>query len=168
MKAAVSSGPKTVYRFGPFVVDPAEHQLTRDGIVIAVPPKAFDTLLELVRNGGHMLEKRELMTAIWPDSFVEEVNLAQSVSMLRKALGERAGSRQFIETIPKRGYRFVAPVEVISKGAGVTAPLAAEPRVALEQVNAIAPKHHKTAYMAIFGGTVLITAVVLLLASRTP
>ena len=168
MKAAVSSGPKTVYRFGPFVVDPAERQLTRDGIVIAVPPKAFDTLLELVRNRGHMLEKRELMTAIWPDSFVEEDNLAQSVSMLRKALGERAGSRQFIETIPKCGYRFVAPVEVISKGAGVTAPLAVEPRVALEQANAIAPKHRKTAYMAFFGGIVLITAVVLLLASHTP
>ncbi|HET8550146.1 MAG TPA: winged helix-turn-helix domain-containing protein [Bryobacteraceae bacterium] len=163
----MSSG-KTVYRFGPFVVDSAERQLTRDGVVVAVPPKAFDTLLELVRNSGHMLEKRELMTAIWPDSFVEEVNLAQSVSMLRKALGERAGSRQFIETIPKCGYRFVAPVEVISDAAGVTAPRPAEPRAGLEQPNATAPEHHKTWYMAFIAASVLISAVALLLASRTP
>ena len=163
----MSSGAKTVYRFGPFMVDPAEHQLTRDGVGVALPPKAFDTLLEFVRNSGHLLEKRELMTAIWPDSFVEEVNLAQSVSMLRKALGEQAGSRQFIETIPKIGYRFVAAVEVISDGVGAAAPPAVEPRPALEQANAIAPKRHKTWYMASIGGSVLISAAVLFLASRT-
>jgi DNA-binding winged helix-turn-helix (wHTH) protein/Tol biopolymer transport system component len=164
----VSSGPKTVYRFGPFVVEPAERQLTRDGIVIAIPPKAFDTLLVLVRNSGHMLEKGELMTAIWPDSFVEEVNLAQSVSMLRKALGERAGSGQFIETIPKFGYRFVAPVEVVSDGAEVTAHPVVERQTALEQANAIAPEPHKTRYMISIAGSVLFAAVVLLLTSRTP
>jgi Tol biopolymer transport system component/DNA-binding winged helix-turn-helix (wHTH) protein len=164
----VSSSSKTVYKFGPFVVDPAERQLTRDGVAVAVPPKAFDTLLELVRNSGHLLEKRELMAAVWPDSFVEEVNLAQSVSMLRKALREHAGSRQFIETIPKCGYRFVAPVEVISDGPGVTVPAAAEPQAGLEQANARAPEHRKTWYMALFGGSVLVSAVALLLTSRTP
>ena len=163
----MSSGAKTVYRFGPFMVDPAERQLTRDGVLVALPPKAFDTLLEFVRNSGHLLEKRELMTAIWPDSFVEEDNLAQSVSMLRKALGERAGSRQFIETIPKCGYRFVPPVEVISNGAEITAPPAADPR-GLEQANAIAPEHHKARYIALFGASVLVAAVVLFLTSRTP
>jgi eukaryotic-like serine/threonine-protein kinase len=160
----VSSGAKTIYRFGPFMVDPAEHQLTRDGIVVVLPPKAFDTLLEFVRNSGHLLEKRELMTAIWPDSFVEEVNLAQSVSMVRKALGEQAGSRQFIETIPKIGYRFVAPVDVISDGARVTAPPAVEPRTAPEQTNAFAPKSHKKWYLAF--GSLLAVAVVLLLTPR--
>src|SRR5215813_14215457 len=115
-----------------------------------------------------MLAKGELLTAVWPDSFVEEVNLAQSVSVLRKALGERAGSGQFIETIPKFGYRFVAPVEVISKAAGVTAPPAADPSSALEQTNAITPKHYKTKYLAFFGGIFLITAIVLIIALRPP
>ena len=163
----MSSESKTVYRFGPFVLDPAEHQLTRHGIVIAVPPKAFDTLLELVRNSGHMLEKRELMSAVWPDSFVEEANLAQSVSMLRKALGERAGSRQFIETVPKCGYRFVAPVEVISEMAGVTAPEVTEPRPPVEQANPVARQGRNTWwYMGLSGGILLMAAVALLLTSR--
>jgi DNA-binding winged helix-turn-helix (wHTH) protein/Tol biopolymer transport system component len=154
-----------VYRFGPFAVDPGERQLTRDGAVIPLPSKAFDTLLEFVRNSGHMLDKRELLTAIWPDSFVEEVNLAQSVSMVRKALGERAGSRQFIETIPKRGYRFVAPVEVISKQACVTAAPADESGALAEQTNAVSPVRPKARRLAFLPVILLVAAGALLLRS---
>jgi len=80
---------------------------------IALAPKVFDTLLLLVENGGHALGKEEMMEKIWADSFVEENNLAQNISILRKALGASASGAKFIETVSKRGYRFVAPVQII-------------------------------------------------------
>lgn len=104
------SEAKRVYEFGPFRVDPVERLLLRGGTHIPLAPKVFDTLLYLVSNSGHVLGKDAMMKAIWPDTFVEEASLAQTISMLRKALGETAGERQFIETIPCRGYRFVAVV----------------------------------------------------------
>ena len=78
---------------------------------MALPPKVFDTLLVLVENRGRILEKDLLMNKIWPDSFVEESSLAQYIFQLRKALGDDASGHRFIETIPKRGYRFIAPVQ---------------------------------------------------------
>ena len=101
---------KPTYEFGRFLLDARERLLLRDGQPVALTPKAFDTLLVLVQNTGHVLEKDELMKAVWPDSFVEEVNLAHNVSVLRKALGEKDEESRFIETVPRRGYRFVAPV----------------------------------------------------------
>ena len=83
----------------------------REGAAVPLPPKAFDTLLLLVRNSGRILSKEELMKAIWPDTFVEEASLAQNISVLRRALGEAAGERQYIETIPRRGYRFLPQVK---------------------------------------------------------
>jgi TolB-like protein/DNA-binding winged helix-turn-helix (wHTH) protein/Tfp pilus assembly protein PilF len=107
----VMSEPKISYlEFGPFRLDTVRRLLLRDEAVVALPPKAFDTLLVLVENCDRILEKSELMTAVWPDSFVEEANLTQTVSILRKALGERAGEHRYIVTIPGRGYRFVASV----------------------------------------------------------
>ncbi len=82
----------------------------RDGVVVPLTPKAFDLLVVLVRNSGHVLEKKELLDAVWPDSFVEEGNLAQHVSILRRTLGERSGEPQYIQTVPRRGYRFITPV----------------------------------------------------------
>jgi DNA-binding winged helix-turn-helix (wHTH) protein len=102
---------KNFYEFGPFRIDAAERLLLRGSAHIPLPPKAFDALLYLVTNSGRVLGKDELMKAIWPDTFVEEASLAQSISTLRKALGESAGERQFIETFPRRGYRFVAAVK---------------------------------------------------------
>ena len=102
---------KRFYEFGPFRVDPVERLVIREGAVVQLPPKAFDTLLLLVRNSGRILGKDELMHEIWPDTFVEEASLAQNISVLRKALGEAAGERQYIETIPRRGYRFLPQVE---------------------------------------------------------
>ncbi len=80
---------------------------------LALTPKAFDTLLTLVENSRHVVTKEELMNRVWPDIYVEETNLAQHISMLRKALGERPGGGQYIETVPKRGYRFVVPIKKI-------------------------------------------------------
>ncbi|HEV2706147.1 MAG TPA: winged helix-turn-helix domain-containing protein [Pyrinomonadaceae bacterium] len=98
------------YEFGVFRVDAQERLLYREGEVVPLTPKVFDTLLVLVQNSGHVLEKTELMQTLWPDSFVEESSLAQNISLLRKALGEGASERQYIETVPRRGYRFVAEV----------------------------------------------------------
>lgn len=101
---------KSTFEFGRFVLDANERLLLRDGQPVALTPKALDTLLVLVQNSGHVLEKDELMKAVWPDSFVEEVNLAHNISVLRKAMGEKEAESRFIETVPRRGYRFVAPV----------------------------------------------------------
>ncbi|MEP6848681.1 MAG: alpha/beta fold hydrolase [Acidobacteriota bacterium] len=102
---------KKVYRFGVFSVDPDERLLFDGSDVISLTPKAFDTLLFLLENVGHVLSKEEIMERVWAESFVEENNLAQNISILRRSLGESSGGPKFIETVPKRGYRFVAPVE---------------------------------------------------------
>jgi DNA-binding winged helix-turn-helix (wHTH) protein/TolB-like protein len=101
------------YEFGPFRLDPAERLLTRDGQTVSLTPKAFDTLLYFVENQQRLLTKDELIAQIWPDSFVEESNLAQNVSAVRRALGEKASGGQYIETVPKRGYRFIAEAKKV-------------------------------------------------------
>jgi DNA-binding winged helix-turn-helix (wHTH) protein/tetratricopeptide (TPR) repeat protein len=102
------------YTFGPFQLSPCEHILLRDGVSIPLSPKTFDLLVTLVSRRGQLLTRDELMHAIWPDSFVEEINLTVNISLLRKTLGEQQDGRQYIATIPKRGYRFDA--EVIEHG----------------------------------------------------
>jgi Tol biopolymer transport system component/DNA-binding winged helix-turn-helix (wHTH) protein len=106
----MSRQAKEVYEFGPFRIDVAERLLTREGQNVPLTPKAFDTLLLLVQNRGHLLEKDELMQQLWPNTFVEEANLTNNISLLRKALGDDAGEHRYIETVPKRGYRFGASV----------------------------------------------------------
>ena len=103
------------YEFGPFRLDPAERLLLRDGQAVALTPKAFDLLVYLVEHHGHLVEKQSLMTALWPDTVVEEANLAYNVSALRKALANGREDAKFIETVPTRGYRFVAPVRVVGR-----------------------------------------------------
>src|SRR5829696_6256826 len=106
--------PPKAYEFEEFRVDPLKRLLTRrGGEVVAVSPKAFDTLLFLIRHPGQLLEKDDLMQAVWTDTAVEENNLNQSISALRRALGERAGDHRFIVTVPGHGYKFVAPVHEI-------------------------------------------------------
>jgi Tol biopolymer transport system component/DNA-binding winged helix-turn-helix (wHTH) protein len=104
---------KPIYEFGPFRLDVAERLLLRNGAAIPLQPKAFDLLLVLVQNRGHLLEKDELLKTVWPDTIVEEVNLANNVSILRKILGGIADGEQFIETVPRRGYRFLADVKIL-------------------------------------------------------
>ncbi len=99
-----------LYGFGPFRLDPKECLLILDGTPVPLPPKAFEALLFLVENAGHLVDKDELMRRLWPDTFVEDGNVAKHVSLLRKILSEATNGREYIETIPKRGYRFVAEV----------------------------------------------------------
>src|SRR5215472_15585997 len=103
---------KHLYEFGPFRLDANERLLRRNGDTLPLTPKLFDTLLLLVENSGHLLLKDELMKSLWPDSFVEEVNLSQNVSRLRKVLGETP-AQQYIATIAGQGYRFIADVREI-------------------------------------------------------
>ena len=112
--------PHPSYAFGPFVIDTAQHLVLRDGAPIPLTPKTFDTLLVLVENSGRMLSKDELMKALWPDSFVDESNLTQQISMIRKALGDGPGKDRYIVTIPGRGYRFAGTVTECSNEAPET------------------------------------------------
>src|SRR5712691_680665 len=98
------------YQFGPFRLEPATRRLLRQGEPLPLTPKAFDTLLLLVQNRERVVEKEEVLRRIWPDTVVEESNLAQNVFTLRKALGDTPDGARFIATVPRRGYRFVAPV----------------------------------------------------------
>lgn len=105
-------GGETVqsYEFGRFNLNIAQRSLLRDHEVVPLTPKAFEILLLLLENAGKIVEKEDLMNKVWPNTFVEDGNLTQNISLLRKALGESASGPQFIETVPRRGYRFVASV----------------------------------------------------------
>ena len=100
-----------VYEFDAFRVVLRTRTLLRGDEVVALPPKAYDTLVVLLARRGEDVSKSELLDAVWPGVFVEENNLSQAISTLRKALGERPHNHQFILTRPGRGYRFVAPPE---------------------------------------------------------
>ncbi len=101
---------KHFYRFGDFTVDADQKVLRRNGTPLPLTPKVFDMLLILVENGGRIVEKKELMNRLWPDTFVEEANLSTNILQLRKSLGDHARQPIYIETVARRGYRFIAPV----------------------------------------------------------
>src|SRR5215475_138927 len=104
------------YEFGRFRLSPGDRVLLRDREVVQLTPKVFDILHVLVQNSGQVISKDGLMKKVWPDSFVEEGNLTQNISVLRKALGEGQNGHQYIETVARRGYRFVAPVREAGAG----------------------------------------------------
>jgi eukaryotic-like serine/threonine-protein kinase len=106
----MSAETKVFYEFGKFRCDPREYLLLCDGKPVSLSPKSFEILVALIRSNGRLMMKDELMQQVWPDSFVEEANLTVNISALRKVLGETPGGQQYIETVPKRGYRFVVPV----------------------------------------------------------
>lgn len=99
-----------VYNFGPFSINQTEQLLLRHGEPVRLAPKAFDVLMVLIQNRGCLVTKEQLLQEVWPDAFVEEANLSVNIASLRKTLDEGDGKCHCIETIPKRGYRFVAPV----------------------------------------------------------
>ncbi len=99
------------YEFGLFRLDTGEHTLHRNGQIVPLTPKVFDLLRVLVQNHGRLVEKDDLLKEVWPDSFVEEGNLNRNISILRKVLGEDSSGGSYIETVPKRGYRFVGGVK---------------------------------------------------------
>src|SRR5215471_7257524 len=110
-----SSLASPLYEFGQFRVDPVAGQLLRDGKPIPMEPKVFQTLLFLVQNRGRLVQKDELMREIWPDRFVEETNLARNISVLRKVLANDPVRDQYIETAPRRGYRFIGKVTQVEE-----------------------------------------------------
>jgi DNA-binding winged helix-turn-helix (wHTH) protein/TolB-like protein/Flp pilus assembly protein TadD len=149
-KPFMSEQESNFYEFGRFRLDAGERELRRDRELVPLTPKVFDILLALVERGGHIVEKDDLMKRVWPDTFVEEGNLTQNVSLLRKALGENPGSPQFIETVARRGYRFVATVKAASEevievpatpngnqAAGIVASLDPRPELAGQNGHAI-------------------------------
>src|SRR5262245_9907926 len=128
-KAIINQQSQPIYEFGPYRLDAAERLLWRDGEVVPLQPKVFDLLVVMVERHGRLLEKDELMKAVWPDTIVEEVNLANNISILRKTLSENG--ERYIETAPKRGYRFVASVQELT---GEIRRLSVESRLGLDGV----------------------------------
>jgi DNA-binding winged helix-turn-helix (wHTH) protein/TolB-like protein len=113
---------RQLYEFGPFQLDPPERLLLCDAQPVPMPPRAFDLLVFLVERRGHLIEKDELLREVWHGSFVEEGNLSVTVSVLRKALNDDRGQHKYIETVSKRGYRFVAEVRQGAEPETVLAP----------------------------------------------
>lgn len=126
---------KTVefYEFANFRLDRSEKLLLRDGKCVPLTPKVYDTLEILIENKGRLLEKDELMQRLWPDRFVEESNLSSNIKMLRKALGDDAGHPRFIETVPRRGYRFIAEVRPLNESVSQIDKGVSDDRTLLEQ-----------------------------------
>jgi len=107
----MSKQVKALYEFGDFRLETSERVLRHKGKPVPLTPKAFETLLVLVERSGHLVEKDDLMKEVWADAFVEEANLARNIWTLRKALGDDEREHRYIETVPKHGYRFIAPVK---------------------------------------------------------
>ncbi|HMD96170.1 MAG TPA: winged helix-turn-helix domain-containing protein [Terriglobia bacterium] len=105
-----------IYDFGQFRLLTGEKVLLRDGRPVPLPPKVLETLLALVENHGHLVDKETLIKRVWPDTFVEDQNLTYNISALRKILGNGSNGQKYIETVPRRGYRFIAPVTIITAG----------------------------------------------------
>jgi DNA-binding winged helix-turn-helix (wHTH) protein len=116
-KEPPKAGPRvprtSPFCFGPFVLDPAEHRLQRHGVPVLLTPRTFALLLALVESAGHLVTKEALLQRVWPGTVVEEANLSVQVSRLRRLLADSADGTQYVETVPKFGYRFVVPVQVV-------------------------------------------------------
>jgi DNA-binding winged helix-turn-helix (wHTH) protein len=109
------------YEFGPFQLISGERQLLREGKPVPITHKAFETLLVLVGRSGHLVQKSELFASVWKDSYVEEGNLPVTISMIRRALGDSCKDQKYIQTIAKRGYRFVAVTKALNDTAACRA-----------------------------------------------
>ena len=114
----MSAPDNDLYEFEPFVLDVRGGILLKEGATVRLTPRAFQTLVVLVQHAAELVDKDQLMNEVWPDTFVEEGNLSRNIYELRKALGDDPAEPRYIETIPKRGYRFVAPTKaaVIKSG----------------------------------------------------
>lgn len=133
LQRSMDKQAKHIYEFGPFNLDANERVLLRNGVPVSLAPKAIETLILLVQNSGHIVEKDELMKTVWPDAFVEEAGLTRNVSVLRKVLGEDSGDSQYIETVPKRGYRFAVAVKELREGSDLVIRRRARVRIVTEE-----------------------------------
>ena len=150
------SAVRGAYRFGPFHLDVRERRLSRGDEVIPLRLKVFDTLLLLVENAGRLVTKQELLDTVWPETTVEENNLNHNVSVLRKALGEKATGQQYIETVPRVGYRFAAPVDAAVPQTG--APAASTAKARQEIRYCTTSEHVRLAYATTGNGPPLVKA----------
>ncbi len=101
---------KKTYEFGEFLLEPNEKRLLRNGEKISLQPKVFDMLVFFIERNGELLSREDIMNAVWVNTFVEETNLRFCIHALRKALGKNDEGKNYVETVPKRGYRFIADV----------------------------------------------------------
>ena len=152
----------SIFRFGRFELDTAERTLRRDGTPVPLAPRAFDTLRMLVENGGRVISKERMLSEIWQGSFVEENNLAQNISLLRKVL-TKGGGGKFIETVPKFGYRFVAVTETGEPETGLAAGTLPRPPAAATfskpETNYVRSGDVNIAYQVVGGGAIDIVFV---------
>src|SRR5215813_1909044 len=111
------------YEFGPYQLDPSKRILKREGEGIPLTPKATEILIVLVKHAGQLVEKDELLKEVWPDTFVEEANLSQNIFTLRRALGDDRTGPKYIETVARRGYRFLAAVRTVGQAGSVVGSL---------------------------------------------
>lgn len=148
---------KHLYRFGEFSLCVEEHSLSRDGKTIPITPKMFDLLLVLVQHPGRVLGKEFLLQSVWPDSFVEEGNITFNIRQLRKALVDDAQAPEYIETVPRRGYRFVADVEEIVEGQLVVPESDSE--TARQDVSNAPRETRKFLFPVIAGSLVILAAI---------
>lgn len=160
----VSENPSIpeIYRFGEFELNSKERILFRNGLRVSLTPRSFDLLLALVRSPGHLLTKDLLLDQVWADAAVEEGNLNRTISYLRKGLGDEKGKGRFIETVPKAGYRFIAPVE-----SGPAAEMASphKSRTAITQQDQKKPRNISSYRWIVAGGAFLLLFGILLLAN---
>jgi len=159
---------KHIYEFGPFRLDAEEKVLLRDGNAVPIPPKDLETLLVLVERSGHIVEKDELLAKVWPGVFIEEGNLARRVFNLRQALGEGPDGRKYIETVPKRGYRFVGLLQEHDEPTEIRADMPATSTTVLRQPETSTPIwERRTFWLWSLAAVVVIAAGVLGWRSRT-
>src|SRR5882672_4691081 len=116
--------PAASYRFGPFFVDRTGYRVLKDDDALTLTPKLLDLLFHLLDHSGTLVTKEELLDALWPGANVTDNALAQAMSELRQALGDDAGAPQFIKTVARRGYRFIAAVQTLASGPSDTRPSA--------------------------------------------
>ena len=137
--------------FGPFRLDVAKRVLWRGTEIMALPPKAVDVLVALLEQAGDVVHKDQLMEQVWPDTFVEEANLSVNVSILRKALGAPHGGGAYVQTVPRRGYRFAAPVRRLTPASS------APPSLAVLPFTLLGPAEEEHAYLGLAMADALIT-----------
>jgi eukaryotic-like serine/threonine-protein kinase len=156
------------YEFGPFRLDVATHKFLRDRQELPLTPKAFDTLLALIRHRHRVFSKEELLAIVWPNSFVTEDSLTQNVWALRRALGDDSSQPQYITTIPKVGYRFIADVAEIQSDLAVAAARAADVNASAPGGNAIdhGAVRSPSPYVGIVGVLVVLVATIAFIAGR--
>jgi DNA-binding winged helix-turn-helix (wHTH) protein len=160
---------KVLYEFGRFRCDPREHLLLCEGNPVSLSPKSFEILLALIQGNGRLLTKDELMQQVWPDSFVEEGNLTVNISALRRVLGALPEGQQYIETVPRKGYRFVAPVTELRDDGKAEAQIpAVEERSALPKTVPVSKPVARSRRWWPLAGVLLVSVMVLVLVSSRP